>query len=169
LPSPFAAGTFDVCVMMDGDLQDPPELIPTLVVTWREGRDVVYAVKRSRQESWPVRLVVRAFRAILHRMADVNVPIGAGNLSLLSGRVVQALRAMPERARYLSGLRAWVGFPQTGVEFDRDERYDHRPRMPLGRLLRLACDAIFGFSRMPLRAALYLVREELGTGRDGEP
>ena len=146
----------EAVVMMDGDLQDPPELIPGLIAKWREGWDVVYAVKRSRRESLPVRLVFRAFHAILHRVADIDVPMGAGNLSLLSARVVRVLRAMPERARYLSGLRAWVGFPQIGVEFDREERYDKRPRMTFGRLVRLAFDAIFGFSRMPLRAALWI-------------
>jgi polyisoprenyl-phosphate glycosyltransferase len=149
-----AAG--EAVVMMDGDLQDPPELIPEMIGRWRDGWDVVYAVKRSRRESLPKRLAFDAFHAIMHRVAEINVPAGAGNLSLMDARVVRVLRAMPERARYLSGLRSWVGFRQVGVEFDRDARYDDRPRMRLGRLFRLAVDAIFGFSRVPLRAALYL-------------
>jgi dolichol-phosphate mannosyltransferase len=144
-----------VTVMMDGDLQDPPELIPEMVAKWREGFDVVYAVKRRRQESWPRRAAFRGFHALLHRVADIDVPEGAGNFSLMSRRVVDVLRAMPERVRYLSGLRAWVGFRQGGVTFDRDPRYDDAPRMGLGRLVRLAGDAIFGFSRLPLRLALY--------------
>lgn len=147
--------TGDVVVMMDGDLQDPPELIPAMIAKHREGWDVVYAVKRSRQEGWAKRLAFRAFHALLHRVADIDVPEGAGNFSLMSARVVHALRAMPERARYLSGLRAWVGFKQIGVEFDRDSRYDDRPRMSLLGLSRLAFDAIFGFSRLPLRFALW--------------
>jgi dolichol-phosphate mannosyltransferase len=142
--------------MMDGDLQDPPELIPEMISKWREGWDVVYAVKRSRQESLPKRMVFRAFHVILHRVADIEVPEGAGNLSLMSARVVDVLRHMPERARYLGGLRAWVGFRQIGVEFDRDARYDQKPRMTLRRLASLAFDAIFGFSRMPLRLAVYV-------------
>jgi polyisoprenyl-phosphate glycosyltransferase len=142
-------------VMMDGDLQDPPELIPALVAKAREGFDVVYATKRSRQENAARRALFRAFHAILHRTADIDVPEGAGNLSLMSDRVVRALRAMPERARYLSGLRAWVGFPQAGIEFDREARYDLRPRMSVSRLFSLAVDAIFGFSRLPLRVALW--------------
>lgn len=148
--------TGEAVVMMDGDLQDPPELIPEMMAKWREGWDVVYALKRSRREGLPKRLLFRAFHRILHRVADIEVPEGAGNLSLMSARVVDVLRHMPERARYLGGLRAWVGFRQIGVEFDRDARYDLKPRMSLGRLFRLALDAIFGFSRMPLRLAVYV-------------
>jgi dolichol-phosphate mannosyltransferase len=148
--------TGETVVMMDGDLQDPPELIPDMLAKWREGWEVVYAVKRSRQETLPKRLAFRAFHAILHRVADIDVPEGAGNLSLMSARVVEVLRHMPERARYLGGLRAWVGFRQIGVEFDRDARYDQKPRMSLRRLSGLALDAIFGFSRMPLRLAVYV-------------
>ena len=148
--------TGDVAVMMDGDLQDPPELIPEMLERWRQGWDVVYATKRSRKEGLPKRVAFRAFHAIMHRVADIDVPEGAGNFSLMSGRVVAALRAMPERARYLSGLRSWVGFRQIGVQFDRDARYDDAPRMRLSRLVKLALDAIFGFSRLPLRLALYV-------------
>lgn len=148
--------TGDVIVMMDGDLQDPPELIPELVKRWREGWEVVYATKRSRREAPLKRAAFSAFHATMHRVADIEVPQGAGNFSLMSARVVDALRAMPERARYLSGLRAWVGFSQVGVEFDRDARYDTDPRMGLFRLVKLAFDAIFGFSRLPLRLAFYL-------------
>lgn len=143
-------------VMMDGDLEDPPELIPEMVAKAREGWDVVYAVKRSRRETLPKRVAFRAFHALLRRVADIDVPEGAGNFSLMSERVVRVMRTMPERARYLSGLRAWVGYRQTALEFDRDERYDRRPRMSMRRLIALAMDAIFGFSHLPLRLALYV-------------
>jgi polyisoprenyl-phosphate glycosyltransferase len=143
-------------VMMDGDLEDPPELIPAMVAKAREGWDVVYAVKRSRREALPKRVAFRAFHALLRRLAEIDVPEGAGNFSLMSERVVAVMRTMPERARYLSGLRAWVGYRQTALEFDRDERYDHRPRMSVRRLIALALDAIFGFSRLPLRFAVYV-------------
>jgi len=146
----------DVVVMMDGDLQDPPELIPELLEQWRQGWEVVYATKRSRKEAALKRAAFRAFHATMHRVADIDVPEGAGNFSLMSARVVAALRDMPERARYLSGLRAWVGFGQKGVAFDRDARYDDAPRMRLSRLVKLALDAIFGFSRLPLRIAFYV-------------
>jgi len=146
----------DVVVMMDGDLQDPPELIPELLDQWRQGFEVVYATKRSRKEAPLKRAAFRAFHTVMHRVADIEMPQGAGNFSLMSARVVAALRGMPERARYLSGLRAWVGFRQIGVEFDRDARHDAKPRMRLSRLTKLAFDAIFGFSRLPLRLALYL-------------
>jgi dolichol-phosphate mannosyltransferase len=148
--------TGEVIVMMDGDLQDPPELIPELLEQWRQGGEVVYATKRSRREAPLKRAAFRAFHVTMHRVADIEFPEGAGNFSLMSARVVAALRGMPERARYLSGLRAWVGFRQIGVEFDRDARYDEKPRMRLSRLMTLALDAIFGFSRLPLRIALYV-------------
>ena len=150
----FATG--ETVVMMDGDLQDPPELIPQMIAKWREGWDVVYAVKASRRENAAKRAAFRTFHWILSRVADIHVPEGAGNLSLMSERVVKVLRALPERARYLSGLRAWVGFKQIGVEFARDERYDSRPRMSLTRLVKLAFDAIFGFSRLPLRISIWV-------------
>lgn len=146
----------DAIAMMDGDLQDPPELIPQMIAKWREGWDVVYAVKASRRENAAKRAAFRTFHWILSRVADIHVPEGAGNLSLMSERVVKVLRALPERARYLSGLRAWVGFKQIGVEFARDERYDSRPRMSLTRLVKLAFDAIFGFSRLPLRISIWV-------------
>jgi dolichol-phosphate mannosyltransferase len=142
-------------VMMDGDLEDPPELIPAMVAKVREGWDVVYAVKRTRRDALPRRIVFRVFHALLRRVADIEVPEGAGNFSLMTDRVVRVMRTMPERARYLSGLRAWVGYRQTALEFDRDERYDRRPRMSMRRLFALAMDAIFGFSRLTLRLAVY--------------
>jgi len=147
--------TGELTVMMDGDLQDPPELIPDMVAKAREGWDVIYAVKRSRPESWPKRLAFDAFHLLLRRVADVSVPANAGNLSLMSERVVKVLRGMPERARYLSGLRAWVGYRQTGIEIDRGARYDANPRMSIRALSHLAFDALFGFSRLPLRLAIY--------------
>jgi dolichol-phosphate mannosyltransferase len=146
----------EAVVMMDGDLEDPPELIAELVAKWRDGWDVVYAIKRSRTDAWPMRLAFRGFHALFRQVAEVQVPLDAGNLSLLSARVVTVLRAMPERARYLGGLRAWVGYRQTGVEFDRQTRYDRRRRMTLLRLVKLALDAIFGFSHLPLRVALFV-------------
>jgi len=149
-----ARGT--MTVMMDGDLEDPPELIPAMIAKVREGWDVVYAVKRSRRDTLPRRIAFRAFHALLRRVADIDVPAGAGNFSLMTDRVVRVMRTMPERARYLSGLRAWVGYRQIALEFDRDERYDRRPRMRMRRLLALAIDAIFGFSRVSLRLAVYL-------------
>jgi len=145
----------EMTVMMDGDLEDPPELIPAMVEKAREGWDVVYAVKRSRRDGLLRRAAFRAFHGLLRRVADIDVREGAGNFSLMSERVVRVMCTMPERARYLSGLRAWVGYRQTALEFDRDERYDRRPRMSLARLVELAMDAVFGFSRLPLRFALY--------------
>ena len=146
----------DAVVMMDGDLQDPPELIPALAARWKEGFGVVYTVKRSRRENPLKRLAFTAFYRILHALSSIQIPMDAGNFSLLDRRVVEVLRAMPERNRYISGLRAWAGFPQAAVPYDRDPRFAGRPQMSLVRLFRLAFDGIFSFSSVPLRLAIYV-------------
>jgi dolichol-phosphate mannosyltransferase len=142
---------------MDGDLQDPPELIPELVDRWREGNEIVHTVKTRRQESWARRLAFRAFyRMIRSLSSETDLPLQAGLFSLLDRRVVDELERMPERNRYLAGLRAWVGFRQTAVEYERDARWSGAPRVSVARLFRLAFDGIFSFSNLPLRLATLL-------------
>jgi dolichol-phosphate mannosyltransferase len=144
-------------VLMDGDLQDPPELIPALVDRWREGHEIVHTVKTRRQESWARRLAFRAFyRMIRSLSSETDLPLQAGLFSLLDRRVVDELERMPERNRYLAGLRAWVGFRQTAVEYERDARWSGAPRVSVARLFRLAFDGIFSFSNLPLRLATLL-------------
>jgi glycosyltransferase involved in cell wall biosynthesis len=144
-------------VLMDGDLQDPPELIPALVDRWREGNEIVHTVKTRRQESWARRLAFRAFyRMIRSLSSETDLPLQAGLFSLLDRRVVDELERMPERNRYLAGLRAWVGFRQTAVEYERDARWSGAPRVSVARLFRLAFDGIFSFSNLPLRLATLL-------------
>jgi dolichol-phosphate mannosyltransferase len=144
-------------VLMDGDLQDPPELIPELVDRWREGNEIVHTVKTRRQESWARRLAFRAFyRMIRSLSSETDLPLQAGLFSLLDRRVVDELERMPERNRYLAGLRAWVGFRQTAVEYERDARWSGAPRVSVARLFRLAFDGIFSFSNLPLRLATLL-------------
>lgn len=144
-------------VLMDGDLQDPPELIPSLVAKWREGYEVVHTVKTRRKESWSRRAAFRAFYWMIRSLSsETDLPLQAGLFSLLDRRVVDELGRMPERNRYLAGLRAWVGFRQASVEYERDARWSGEPRVSVARLFRLAFDGIFSFSNLPLRLATLL-------------
>jgi len=149
----LAHATGDVVVLMDGDLQDPPELIPRLLDEWRAGADVVYTTKRTRQERGLRRLGFDAFHRIYQKLAEIQLPLGAGNFSLMDRRALDVINALPERNRYLPGIRSWVGFKQVEVTFDRDERAAGEPRMSMRRLFKLALDGIFGFSYLPLKIA----------------
>ncbi|MFQ5745610.1 MAG: glycosyltransferase family 2 protein [Gemmatimonadota bacterium] len=146
----------DAVVLLDGDLQDPPEVIPRLIEKWEEGYEVVYAVKRKRKESWLKRALFQSFYRILRALSPLEIPAHAGNFSLMDGAVVEMLNRMPERDRYVSGLRAYVGGRQTGVEFEREARYAGEPRQSPLKLLRMATDAFFAFSEVPLRLATIL-------------
>lgn len=146
----------DAVVLMDGDLQDAPEAIPGFVARYREGYDVVYAQRSSRQEG----LLHRAAYAFAYRLiaglSSVKLPLDAGDFGLMSRRVVDQLRDAPERQRYLRGLRAWVGFRQIGVPVHRAERAAGRSKYSWSRLFGLAFDGLFSFSVAPLRAAAIL-------------
>jgi glycosyltransferase involved in cell wall biosynthesis len=143
----------DAVVVMDGDLQDPPEAIPALWAKLNEGYDVVYAIRASRPERWWKRLVYRAYYRVLSRLVAIEIPLDAGDFSIMSGRVVAHLNAMPERRRFVRGLRAWVGFRQVGLPLDRATRHAGRPKFTLGKLVGLALDGLVGFSEAPLRWA----------------
>lgn len=146
----------DAVVLLDGDLQDPPEVIPDLVARWRDGYDVVYAVKRKRKESWLKRMMFSTFYSLLGAVSSIEIPADAGNFSLMDRSVVQLINRMPERSRYVSGLRAYVGGKQVGVEFERASRYDDEPRQSPRRLVRMGMDAVFAFSDLPLKLATLL-------------
>jgi dolichol-phosphate mannosyltransferase len=150
----FASG--DVVVAMDGDLQDRPEAIPALLAKHHEGYDVVYAQRVKRKESWPLRLSYFVFYRMLASLADTRLPLDAGDFALMSRRVVEQMRAAPEHHRYLRGLRSWVGFRQTGVAVERDERFAGSTHYGPLKLLKLASDGLFSFSIVPLRAAAML-------------
>jgi dolichol-phosphate mannosyltransferase len=151
----LAAG--DAVVLMDGDLQDPPELIEAFLRKWREGYDVVYAVRRTRSgESRFKVLTARVFYRIIKRLTKVAIPLDTGDFRLMSRRVVEALRRSPERNRFLRGMVSWVGFNQTAVEYDRDVRYSGGTKYPLTKMIRFAMDGITSFSDIPLRFASYL-------------
>jgi polyisoprenyl-phosphate glycosyltransferase len=143
----------DLVVLMDGDLQDPPEAIPTLLEYYRQGYDVVYACRINRKESWWLRLCYWIFYRMLATLSSIELPLDAGDFGLLSARVVDEIRRMPEHHRYLRGLRTWVGFRQIGVPIERSARHAGRTKYGPFKLLKLASDGIFAFSIVPLRAA----------------
>lgn len=142
----------DAIVLIDSDLQDPPELIPRLVARWREGFDVVYGVRSSRAGEARLRLAaISLFYRSLSWMTATEIPRDVGDFRLLSRRAADALCAMPERARFLRGMTGWIGFRQTGVEYARDPRFAGESKYPFGNLLRLALDGIVSFSLAPIR------------------
>ena len=150
------ASAGDAVVLMDADLQDPPELLADLVARWRDGYHVVYAVRRRRRESALKRAAYAAFYRTMRVIAEIDVPLDAGDFCLLDRRVVDALVALRERNRFLRGLRSWVGFRQIGVEYDRDARHAGEPKYTLRKLMGLALSGYIGFSAMPLRFAVAL-------------
>lgn len=143
----------DVVVVMDGDLQDPPEAVPRFVEKYLEGYDVVYAQRQNRKESLPLRACYFIFYRLLASLSDIRLPLDAGDFGLMSRRVVEHLRKMPEHHRYLRGLRSWVGFRQIGMPVERSERHAGKSKYSGLRLLKLASDGIFAFSIVPIRAA----------------
>lgn len=147
----------DAVILMDGDLQDPPELIAQFVAKWRAGYDVVYAVRRTRKGESPFKLfTARLFYRVIKRLTKVSIPVDTGDFRLMSRRVVEALKRSPERHRFLRGMVSWVGYNQIGVEYDRDERHSGTTKYPLPKMLRFAIDGITSFSDVPLRFASYL-------------
>jgi dolichol-phosphate mannosyltransferase len=146
----------DVVVVMDGDLQDRPEEIPRFLAKHELGYDVVYAQRTDRKESVALRASYFLFYRLLDRLSDLSLPVDAGDFSLLSRRVVDELNLLPERHRYLRGLRTWVGFRQIGITVERDPRAGGQPSYTVGKLLKLAFDGVFSFSVSPLRAAWIL-------------
>lgn len=139
--------------VMDADLQDGPEDLVTLYERWREGANVAYAIRRSRKESFLRRTAYLGFYRLLARVADVPIPMDSGDFSVMDAAFVEKLNALPERLRFVRGLRAWLGGQQVAVPVDRGERLHGEPQYTLRKLLRLALDGIFSFSDAPLRVA----------------
>lgn len=147
----------DVVVMLDGDLQDPPEVIPEMVDRWREGADVVYAVRRARAgETAFKRTTARWFYGLFARLADIDLEPESGDFRLMDRRPLDALLRMSERNRFLRGMSVWVGFTQTAVTFQREARAAGRTKYSLGRMLRFSFDALTSFSHRPLQFATLL-------------
>ncbi len=151
------AAVGDAVILMDGDLQDPPELIAEFIAQWRAGYDVVYATRRSRRgESRFKLLTARVFYRIVRRLTNISIPVDTGDFRLMSRRVVSALKTTRERHRFIRGLVSWVGFRQIGVPYDRDVRYSGKSKYPISKMVRFAIDGITSFSEVPLRFASYL-------------
>ncbi len=151
----FARG--DAVIVLDADLQDPPELIPTMIERWREGYHVVYAQHISRQrESVAKKVFAYVFYRFLRLLTNEDIPADTGDFCLMDRKVVDVLNSLPERGRYLRGLRAWIGFRQTAVQFEREARYAGKVKYTFRKSFSLAMTGIVSFSRVPLRFATYL-------------
>jgi dolichol-phosphate mannosyltransferase len=146
----------DAVVIIDADLQDPPEAIPDLIAKWREGYEVVYAVRAEREgETWFKTATAALFYRIVHRITDVNIPVDTGDFRLMDRKVVDVLKTMRERHRFPRGMSAWVGFRQIGVPYKRAARHAGVTKYPFNKMLKLALNAITGFSYFPLQLATY--------------
>jgi glycosyltransferase involved in cell wall biosynthesis len=147
----------DAVVIMDSDLQDPPELIPELYAKHREGYDVVYAQRRTRDgETLFKSVTAKMFYRLIRRMSSVDIPVDTGDFRLLSRRVVEDLRRLQERHRFVRGLVTWVGYNQTPILYDRAPRAQGATKYPLGKMIRFALDGFTGFSSQPLRLATHV-------------
>lgn len=143
-------------ILMDGDLQDSPEAIISFLQLWQQGYDVVYAIRKNRKEKWLKRLAFKSFYYIQRKLSGIVTPMDAGIFSLMDRKVILTLRQMPERNKYLSGLRAYAGFKQIGVYVERGPRYRGQPKVSVSKLFKLAFDGIFSFSTIPLKIATIL-------------
>jgi len=151
----FAEG--DAVIVMDADLQDPPEVVSRMIEKWREGYEVVYAVRISRQgESFFKLWTASLFYRLLQRITDIQIPLDAGDFRLMDRHVVETMGHLREQHRFMRGLSSWVGFRQIGIEYERAERYAGETKYPLRKMLRLATSAITGFSYVPLQLATYV-------------
>jgi dolichol-phosphate mannosyltransferase len=146
----------DGVILMDGDLQDPPEVIPDLVEVWCQDHDVVYAVRQKRKENWLKRAAYAGYYRLLRSISDIPIPVDSGDFSLMDRKVVNLIRVLPERHKFLRGLRSWAGFRQTGLVYERDARYAGQPKYTVSKLFRLAFDGLVAYSYLPLRISFIL-------------
>jgi polyisoprenyl-phosphate glycosyltransferase len=151
----FARG--DAVIIIDADLQDPPEVILDLIAKWREGYEVVYAVREERQgESWFKKTTASLFYRMIYRITDVDIPMDAGDFRLMDRKVVEVMKHMREKHRFLRGMSAWVGFKQVGVSYKRQPRFAGETKYPLNKMIKLALNAVTSFSYFPLQLATYM-------------
>lgn len=147
--------TGEALIFLDADLQDPPEMIAHFLEKFREGYDVVYGIRKNRKEPLWLRFCFKAFYRIFNVIADRPIPLDVGDFSLISSRVAKLISEMPEHDRLIRGMRSWVGFKQIGIPYDRPERHAGTTSYSLGRRIEGALDGIFGFSKVPIRVALF--------------
>ncbi len=147
----------DAVVIIDADLQDPPEVILDMIAKWRQGYQVVYAVRSEREgESWFKEMTASVFYRLIYRITDVDIPLDTGDFRLLDRKVVNVMGQMRERHRFLRGMSVWVGFKQTGVDYKRAARFAGETKYPFKKMLKFATDAVTSFSYFPLQLAMYL-------------
>jgi dolichol-phosphate mannosyltransferase len=147
----------DAVIIMDADLQDPPEVVLQMAARWREGYDVVYATRERREdETWFKKVTARLFYRTLRRLTEVDIPLDVGDFRLVDRRALEAFKAMRERGRYVRGMFGWIGFRQTGVSYVRPGRFAGETKYPFKKMIRLALDGIVSFSNVPLRLVLQL-------------
>jgi len=144
----------DAVVFIDADLQDPPEVIPRMIDEWRKGFDVVYGKRKSREGETTFKLVTaKYFYKTINKLAEIDIPLDTGDFRLMDRRAVEALRALPERDRFVRGLVTWIGFRQTPLEYERQKRYAGSTKYPLKKMIKFAMDGILSFSLLPLKLA----------------
>lgn len=149
--------TGDAIITMDGDLQDQPELLPTLIEKFNEGYEVVYAKRKKREGvSFFKRLSYKLFYRVLKALSSIEIPLDTGDFRIVDKKIISVLKQMPEQDKFLRGQIAWAGFKQTFIEYDRDKRLSGEPGYTFSKLLKLAMDGIFSFSTVPLRMATLL-------------
>jgi len=147
----------EAVVIIDSDLQDPPEVILELLSKWDEGYEVVYAVRSEREgESWFKEITAAVFYRLINRITDVDIPLDTGDFRLLDRKVVNVIDQMRERHRFLRGMSVWVGFKQTGVTYKRAARHVGKTKYPIAKMIKFASDAVTSFSYLPLQMAMYL-------------
>lgn len=150
----FAKG--ENVAILDSDLQDPPEILPKFFSKLHEGYDAVYAIRKERKENFLKKFAYSSFYRFLRSIANIDIPLDSGDFCVMSRRIVEVINTLPERNRFVRGLRSWVGFKQTGLEYERDARLGGHSKYNLRRLFKLAFDGIFSFSYVPLQAMFYL-------------
>jgi polyisoprenyl-phosphate glycosyltransferase len=147
----------DAVVIIDADLQDPPEVILELAKKWKEGYEVVYAVRAEREgESWFKILTASVFYRLIYRITDVKIPLDTGDFRLIDRKIVDVMKKMREKHRFLRGMAAWIGYKQIGVKYNRAARHAGVTKYPLKKMIKFAQDGITGFSYFPLQIATYL-------------
>ncbi|MCC6613117.1 MAG: glycosyltransferase family 2 protein [Anaerolineae bacterium] len=147
----------DAVILIDADLQDPPELIVDMVERWKAGYEVVYATRERREgETWFKIFTAHMFYRVIHAITDVHIPVDTGDFRLMDRRVVDVLKSMREHSRFIRGMTSWVGFRQIGVSYVRDQRHSGETKYPLRKMIRFALDAITGFSFWPLQIMIYV-------------
>ncbi|MBJ8006973.1 glycosyltransferase family 2 protein [Bacillus cereus] len=153
----IAAAKGDAIVIIDADLQDPPEVIPELIAKWEEGYEVVYAKRKQRKgETWFKLLTAKYFYKALNYMSDIDIPKDTGDFRIIDRKVADVFNQMTERNRFIRGMMSWVGFRQTYVEYERDERFAGETKYPLKKMIKFASDGIIAFSTKPLRIVMSL-------------